>query len=235
VQAPGPPGAFTQRDSGATTILTRDSVALDSHWPRRLEARRFDDIADEEIALERGEIDVGLFWPGELSTRMRKDSRWARFLGTWKHGLVAMEWTGSPDAGLQDYAQDVLRTLCRETLRGDMWQFDTVRPSPPPPESLGSVQLEIDPGCPGHAELQRALNRAAPVKPAGHPSHRARLLYLDESRMRIQFGPVGGRVTPLFLVDCLVVCAAEVRPKLYAESADGLVNLIQCDHQGAEP
>src|SRR5262245_33953001 len=35
----------------------------------------FDEATDEEIALERGEVDVAVFWPGELSARIRSDAR----------------------------------------------------------------------------------------------------------------------------------------------------------------
>src|SRR6185436_8262628 len=37
--------------------------------PDTLSVRAFEDATDEEIALERGELDAAVFWPGELSAR----------------------------------------------------------------------------------------------------------------------------------------------------------------------
>jgi len=48
--------------------------------PDTLVVRAFDEATDEEIAFERGELDAAVFWPGELSARMRFD---ARFYSTW--------------------------------------------------------------------------------------------------------------------------------------------------------
>ena len=36
-------------------------------WPDTLLIRLFDEAADEEIALERGELDAAVFWPGALN------------------------------------------------------------------------------------------------------------------------------------------------------------------------
>src|SRR5262249_37331725 len=57
--------------------------------PDTLLVRLFRDAADEEFALERGEIDVGVFLPGELSTRMRRDPRWRSFVRVPVGGVVA--------------------------------------------------------------------------------------------------------------------------------------------------
>lgn len=45
-------------------------------WPDTLLVRTFDDATDQEIAIERGELDVAMFAPRELSSRMREHSRW---------------------------------------------------------------------------------------------------------------------------------------------------------------
>ncbi len=56
--------------------LVRDSL---SGRPDTLIVRWFDSVADQEIAVERGDIDVAVFWPGELSSHMREQSRWQGF------------------------------------------------------------------------------------------------------------------------------------------------------------
>jgi hypothetical protein len=61
---------------GRDLCLTRLPGTAPSPWPETLIVREFADAADEEIALERGELDVAVFWPGEPSARMRDDPRW---------------------------------------------------------------------------------------------------------------------------------------------------------------
>ena len=52
-------------------IRSLDSPDVE-RWPDTLLVRTFDDPTDREIALERGELDVALFGPGEISSRMRE-------------------------------------------------------------------------------------------------------------------------------------------------------------------
>lgn len=61
---------------GRELRVTRLPGAPASSWPDTLIVREFDDVADQEIALERGELDVAVFWPGEPSARMRDNPRW---------------------------------------------------------------------------------------------------------------------------------------------------------------
>lgn len=51
------------------------TTGTDTAWPESLIVRRFDDAADQEFALERDEIDVAVFWPGEPSRSLRDDDR----------------------------------------------------------------------------------------------------------------------------------------------------------------
>lgn len=63
--------------AGRMLRITRlPEAAATGSWPDTLIVQRFDDAADEEIALERGELEVGVFWPGELSAHMREHPRW---------------------------------------------------------------------------------------------------------------------------------------------------------------
>ena len=106
-------GLVTPRASGSEGVyrtetltdhrlrLVRDPEAFASGpWPDTLLVRLFDDSADEEIAWERGDLDVAVFWPGELSPH-------ARGVGQTKEqmtsdlrarGLLGAIWLGS-DAG----------------------------------------------------------------------------------------------------------------------------------------
>jgi hypothetical protein len=230
LRTPGPAGAFAAGDSGGTRIFVRGSTpALGGPWPHRLEARRFAAAADEEIALERGEIDVAVFWPGELSARLRKDPRWGEFpMGTRSRGVVAVEWTGVADS-LPIDAGVVFDALNRDAFRRDLGSLAPVPMNPATgPSGLGSVRFEADPRCPGHAELQRVLDRAVPARTTTTASGRARLLYLDEPFSPEPRREAGGVVVPLFTIRCPVVCAPELRAYVQALSPDSLVNLIDC-------
>jgi hypothetical protein len=74
---------------GRELCVTRLPGAPDTSWPDTLTVREFHDVADQEIALERGELDVAVFWPGEPSARMRDDPRWPA-LGA-PHGIVVCD------------------------------------------------------------------------------------------------------------------------------------------------
>jgi len=69
LRLPAPRGLYRVVDwSERSWSLVRDSSAsADRPWPDTLIVRLFDEAADEEIALERGELDAALFWPDEPS------------------------------------------------------------------------------------------------------------------------------------------------------------------------
>ncbi|HKQ20015.1 MAG TPA: hypothetical protein VJW75_09750, partial [Candidatus Eisenbacteria bacterium] len=98
------------------------AVLVDAPWPDTLLVRMFDESADEEIALERGELDVAVFWPGELSTHIRDDSRWAGHLhGRWNGQIVAWAWEKGSAARLTaDEARHTFDSLNRLVFRGDL-------------------------------------------------------------------------------------------------------------------
>jgi hypothetical protein len=58
-----------------TADSARPAPGAAAAWPDTLVVSLFDESGDEEIALERGELDVAIFQPGELSARMRGDPR----------------------------------------------------------------------------------------------------------------------------------------------------------------
>ena len=88
-----PPGiAYRMEPTGRRNgyRLTRDSIdtypegyssdagsrTSAASWPDTIVVSLFDDAAEEEIALERGDLDVALIGSDELSTRMRESPRW---------------------------------------------------------------------------------------------------------------------------------------------------------------
>lgn len=157
-------------------------------WPETLLVRLFDEAADEEIALERGELDVGVFWPGELSTHMRQQPRWREFqYATRGWGLVAAirlgSWTPDDSSQSGSLARGGLDSFNQELFRGDLQSY----PGPPPagsgtPQGAQNperIRWEVDPSCPGRETLERFLNRdrRAPGRPDAE--RLVRLVYLD--------------------------------------------------------
>jgi hypothetical protein len=61
--------------TGVDCACRAGGTPQDAPWPDTLCTRTYADAVDEEIALERGEIDVAAFWPGELDARFREDVR----------------------------------------------------------------------------------------------------------------------------------------------------------------
>ena len=84
--------------------LTRDSVdtyaegyysdaasrSPAASWPDTIVVSLFDDAAEEEIALERGDLDVALIGSDELSTRMRESPRWKIHLVDDRAGILVL-------------------------------------------------------------------------------------------------------------------------------------------------
>ncbi len=95
--------------------LVRDtSITVAAPWPDTLVIRFFDDSADEEIALERGEIDAAVFWPGELSRHMRDNPR---FRDTAQHPAVAPTAAPAESTTTAADPRHAWPTLCAPGIR----------------------------------------------------------------------------------------------------------------------
>lgn len=193
--------------------LRRVGSSVPSDEPETLLVRFFADVADQEIALERGELDVAVFWPGELSARMRADSRWgepkrARRL----RGVLACIGADSlaPDPG-------ALTTLQRDVFAGDLEPLAVVPRPGSPPARL--VRLEPDASLPGAAALVRALGTSGRTGPA------LRLAYLPDADAAALPPAVRGG----FALRCVVLASQALRDGWPThEGAIELANLLQC-------
>ncbi|MGE5178237.1 MAG: hypothetical protein ACM3PF_03995 [Bacteroidota bacterium] len=205
--------------------LTRSGEAASSNgWSDTLDIVLFDDASDEEIALERGEVDVAVFWPGEGSRRARTDPRWRGFpLGVRAGSVLALTGPGdvahaAPDsihAGAFNAAlfQNDLELLPSAlgpsdyTWRGAPW---IVRP---------------DAGLPGSGIIWGWMTRTAlmkkpsPAEEALHPH----LALVDSSADSARSG-----IVPLFALRCPVLCAEPMRRWVDAVGADALASMVQC-------
>jgi hypothetical protein len=187
-----------------------------------LVGRAFDEATDEEIAFERGELDVAVFWPGELSARMRFDARLGDpELGLRSRGVLASV-AGAGDT-LGPPADD-MDALNREAFAGDLlpWSaLDLV------PEQGAPVRYTVDRTVPGAKHLERILARVA--RPGG--TRTLKLVYLDQQVMAGDAAWAAWRtpgVTPLFAIRCPVLARPEARAAVDAIGAHAFSELAPC-------
>jgi hypothetical protein len=202
---------------------------LDLHksWPDTLELRTFDQSADEEIALERGELDVAVFWPGELSTHLRDSRRWqSDLLGQREFGLLRAAWDAS-DPKLADGPGDLdLPRWNVQLFGGDLTPFpfdsSAMRRSLPRRFAAG-------PSLPGGAIIERFLNRGvSPDAPVIRLEYiDAEVFWLRDQLRSLSTDASAGR-RDLFAIRCPVVCAPALRARI-ALLADALANLMRCE------
>ena len=206
--------------------VAADGFATSATAPDTMHVRFFSSAADQEIALERGELDVAVFWPGELSPRMRTDPRWRdaerglRARGVIVALLPARDTLGIPAAAVA--------ALDREAFAGDLLPWGELEPAATQ-AATAPVGWQVDPALPGAQLLERILGRAS--SPAA--TRLARLSFLDvpvAARDAVQSTWRGPGVLPLFALRCPVLATPAFRPALGAwGGADAFANLLRCE------
>ena len=188
--------------------------------PDTLIVSTFDDAIDEEIALERGDLDVAVFWPGEISARMRSDARFGGpELGLRARGVLACVAGAGDTLGVQRADMEVLN---REAFAGDLmpWSWLEAGPGDAPP-----ARYVVDRTVPGSKHLERILARI----PSVGVTRTLKLVYVDQ--------PVAGAttsgwrtpgVTPLFALRCPVLARPEARSAVRRIGAGAFADLAPC-------
>ncbi len=229
-------------------LVHTEASPIGTPWPDTILVRLFGEATDQEIALERGELDLAVFWPGEASSRLRTDPRWRGFAhGSRSRGvLAAIAPEPGPAGGTAGWLSPDLPSLVAlndALFRGDLepWRnaAGSAQPTHSPPESAPSAQsirFVVDPSCPGRLPLERFLDRANPA--AGPRENRVavRLIYLDS--------PAGSpdslaradslHVTFLFTIRCPLVCEPGLGTYVNALGPDALADLLEC-RPGGQP
>jgi hypothetical protein len=219
VDAPGAREVRYVRPPGAAT----DAQAV--RWPDTLRVVRFAESTDEEIALERGELDVGVFWPGELSAAMRQGPLGAPLLlGARAHEALVIAFEPQDPAARAPGGSPLpvaLDQLNRERFRGDL---EALVPDSGAMAGRAPVRFVVDASIAPHAEIERALNAGASAAGPGR-----------EPTVRVSFAdPAQARgATPVLRVRCPVVCAPALRPYVRALGADRFAELPACARVGA--
>jgi len=242
-------GAYRADTTGGMLYrLVRDSTNMaGAAWPDTLLVRLFDEVSDEEIALERGDLDAAVFWPGEASAHIRDVMRWqGRPSGLWRHAiLTASGWhpgVAIDSAKIRTDEWRALALLNQEIFRGDLTRWidevkrgtdtATAPVEAPPPPSTVSARFEVDASFPGRGSIERFLNRAMGSSATPGAGRVVRLRIVD-------FPPEAFVMrTPqanVFTIRCPVMRAQTLRAYLDAIGVDPLVNLFDCKPPEQKP
>ncbi len=229
------------------------AAAAAAPWPDTLLVRFFRDAADEEIAFDRGELDVAVFWPGEPAIRARPPERGgAPLLGLRSRGVLvaAVGPAAAPAPG--DALRDSRLVAMNAGLFGGAlapWpgvprsgDAEPRAPAAPPDSARGNARpaaldrpFAVDPALPGGRTVEHFLNGGASLHlrdklgPVRLALRDAPLAAADslEAAWRAQ------GVTPLFALRCPVLAAAPVRELVRALGPEAFARLAPC--AAAEP
>lgn len=202
--------------------------------PDTIEVAFFAEATDAEIALERGDLDVAVFWPGELSARMRTGDRAKHvFAGRRSRGLLACVRT-APDS-LEVPPAD-LALLNRDGFAGDLEPWP--RPGARESRTWAITRYRVDPSLPGARVLERVLTRVNRAS----ATRTVELRYLDEpadaapvpAESGAMAGPgssparFAGGIQPAFLVRCLVVTTERSHALVSTLGPGAFADLVVC-------
>jgi hypothetical protein len=234
VKSPLPRAAFRgEAMSVRSFILARDrSDPTTAQWPDTLYVRLFDEATDEEIGLERGELDVAVFWPGELSTHMRDDPKWKDFAYGMRPRsvLFASLSRDAPEGGFVPADTTALLSLNKDLFRGDLLPWDAAAghatDAVASPDGPPSHRFEVDRGIPGWQALERALRKKTGVSAAAASSYAVKVALLGSQANPPD--PVGLS----FAIRCPVVSAPSLRGYVKTLGPDAIANMVDCAISG---
>jgi hypothetical protein len=232
VRSPLPRAVFRgEAISVRSFILSRDkSDGATAQWPDTFLVRMFDEETDEEIALERGELDAGVFWPGELSSHMRDDPKWHDFsYGTRSRAvLAALVPHDMPQAAIAAADTSALLSLNDAVFRGDLvpWDATAGRAAGVHPFDADSPRsthrFEVDRSVPGWQTLERALRGGTSAASSNTDAPPVRVILMGSQTQTPE--PVWFS----FAVRCPVVGSPGLRDYLKSLGPDALASIVDC-------
>ncbi len=200
-------------------------------WPDTLWIRLFGEATDEEIALERGDIDVAVFWPGEASTHIRDVMSWTGPPYGWRNGLRVAATAQRPlGSGLFADENRALDRLNKEIFDGDLVMLarDSQRISDAP-EPRG--RFEVAEGIPGKEVMERTLRDAMGDRPTSR----------WDGTIRLELRPVvETELTPYrqgcwIGLGCPAISSPGLRKYVARLDPNALANLLLCTPSQARP
>lgn len=231
-----------------------DSISLDHAWPDTIVFVPFDDATDQEIGVDRGDVDLAIFWPGEPFRNVaRRQESWRQFIyGTSPRGVLAAIQFERHDAPgpfptrreTADHSptspDSALAVLNREAFSGDLLPLPTVWPR--------GIRYRVDQNLPGAGSMEDALDRAF-ARAKGTTPDTTLLAYLNaepdqpeslraEARSRMWWVTPEFRdrvtrgdpivVTPLFRVRFPLVASTPIRRLVRTLGPDNFAALLDC-------
>jgi hypothetical protein len=211
-------------------FVREPGVASEAPWPDTLLVRLFDVAADEEIALERGDLDVAVFWPGEPSPHIRAQTSWTGDPAGSLAGSMLVAQHG-PEIDRSAFSSPgpigrALRAMNEDLFRGDLSPCGPAATLTPPDTSIQSsttrARFEVNHVIPGWQTLERLLNQGLPAKAGSIPK---------VTLTRVHVGATGAdppQGVCVFTIRCPILSAPRLRPYLGALGPDALTRLFTC-------
>jgi hypothetical protein len=212
-------------------ILSRDkSDGATAQWPDTILVRLFDEETDEEIALERGELDAGVFWPGELSSHMRDDPKWHDFsYGTRSRVvLAALVPQDAPQASIAAADSNALLAVNESVFRGDLVPWDAAASRAATTSAFeadspkANHRFEVDRSVPGWQALERALRGGTTAAAVNSDAPPIRVILMGSQTQTPE--PVWFS----FAARCPVVGSPGLRDYLKSLGPDALASIVDC-------
>jgi hypothetical protein len=224
-------------------LVGADSLPGAGDWPETLVVRRFRDRDDEEIALERGELDVAVFWPGEPSARLRSGPfGQGAPRGVRARGVLAAIPAGA-DSTLPARAAADLAALDAEMFGGDLLPWsglaapDGAAAGGPGGRPRTGLLYRVDPALPGQRVLERFLNRGLAASPR-RGERAIRIVTIDAPlapRDSVESAWRARGLVPLFALRCPIFTAPARAADVRLLGGDAFANLAGCGPAGARP
>jgi hypothetical protein len=234
-------------------------------WPDTVLVRLYAQSDDEEIALERDELDVAVFWPGECSAHVREDPRWRDApLGLRARGVIAVT-AGTAGVSEEAVRQDpMLTSLDRQMFGGDLlpWaELDSATiargeaghaagagswpdvASEPAVAESAAVAEPKPPGVAAHYAVdasmpgRRVLERFL-NRGAETAAPGLRLTYLDvplAARDSLREEWRARGIVPLYAIRLPLLCGPGLGTLVRALGAGAFADLIDCATRGSRP
>ena len=200
-------------------------------WPDTLWIRLYSEATDEEIALERGDIDVAVFWPGEASAHIRDAMGWTGPPYGWRSGLLLAATAQRPlGSGLFADENRALDRLNKDVFDGDLVTLSRDSQGisdAPEPRGRFEVAAEI----PGKEVMERVLRDAMGDRPTNR----------WDGTVRLEIRPVAKtELTPYrqgcwIGLGCPAISSQRSRQYVARLDANALANLFLCTPSQAKP